>query len=276
MKDDNKIIKSNLKSLVKKFAKADVVSNIEKNYAKENIRIVYNDLIIDNSFVSSVKYDEKDFFNTIESIKENGVFTPFIVRKKNDKLEIITGRKRFLASKSVGKLEVPVQILNLSDEESLLMLLANIRDHRIVNNYEIALICDTLNKQYHYKKTDLAIILKQSLSQISNLIKLLSLPTMILEEISKGHFSYGHAKTISRLSEKDAKRVYKIIVDRHLSVRDSEKFVRDYINSGVLKVVKTDYVAKNNVITIKFSNSKNFIEADKKIQKLIQKNKIVL
>lgn len=266
MKDNDKIIRSNLKTLIKRFSKEDIISNIEKNYVRESVRFVDSDLIIDNSFLSKVLVNDESLKNVKESIKENGFYNPLIVRTNKNKYEVILGRKRYLASRLIGNVKIPIIVNEIDDEECLLTLLADCRERRNVSSYEIAIIMSYLKTMFKYKNKDLALILNQSPAQVSNLITILNLPQHILNDVSIGKLSYGHAKCIARLKKRYVEEVYGIIVEKSLSVRATEKLVNSYKDKNNLnKCENCKVFQKNNRIILEFSNE----EDANKIKKII-------
>ena len=102
--EENKktLIQSDLKSLIERFSKDDVISGIDKNYQRENVKYLSCDEIVDNSFIKDAKIDKETIKNIEKSIIERGIYNPLIVREyKKGKYEVIIGRKRWIASKKL-------------------------------------------------------------------------------------------------------------------------------------------------------------------------------
>lgn len=273
MKNKEKLITSDLKTLIKRYSKNDVISNIEKNYSKDNIKYISSDLIEDNRFLKNIKINQNDLKDVADSLKENGFYNPLIVRTiEGDKFEVILGRKRFLSTSLIGKMDIPVIVTKFNDEEVLLTLLADCRERRNVSAYETAVILDRLIHDYKYKSKDLALILDQSPSQVSNLICILNLPKYILDDLSYNKISYGHAKCIARLEPNLIDETYTKIIDEKMSVRELE----DYVNSlkTTKKVENCSVFIENNKIIIKVNNEDLLEEVEKDIKNYINlKNK---
>lgn len=270
------IIKKSLKELIEIFSKDDVIFNIEKNYHKENIKYLSCDEIIDNKFIKTARID-KETIETIEkSIITNGLYNPLIVRESKTlgKYEVIIGRKRWIASKKLNKQEIPVVIKNYTDEEVLLILLCDSRENKNFNPIELALIIDKLNKSFHYKKKDIAEILHESTSQISNYVALLKMPKEIIYEVSTNKLSFGHARAIARLNEKEMKTVLKKIYQYNLSVRDTEDLVYNMKSKDSFIVKKKYAIRRNdkNTILIKFNNDYDIVEIIDKLENFLSKN----
>ncbi len=270
------IIKKSLKELIEIFSKDDVIFNIEKNYHKENIKYLSCDEIIDNKFIKTARID-KETIETIEkSIITNGLYNPLIVRESKTlgKYEVIIGRKRWIASKKLNKQEIPVVVKNYTDEEVLLILLCDSRENKNFNPIELALIIEKLNKSFHYKKKDIAEILHESTSQISNYVALLKMPKEIIYEVSTNKLSFGHARAIARLNEKEMKTVLKKIYQYNLSVRDTEDLVYNMKSKDSFIVKKKYAIRRNdkNTILIKFNNDYDIVEIIDKLENFLSKN----
>lgn len=270
------IIKKSLKELIEIFSKDDVIFNIEKNYHKENIKYLSCDEIIDNKFIKTARID-KETIETIEkSIITNGLYNPLIVRESKTlgKYEVIIGRKRWIASKKLNKQEIPVVVKNYTDEEVLLILLCDSRENKNFNPIELALIIEKLNKSFHYKKKDIAEFLHESTSQISNYVALLKMPKEIIYEVSTNKLSFGHARAIARLNEKEMKTVLKKIYQYNLSVRDTEDLVYNMKSKDSFIVKKKYAIRRNdkNTILIKFNNDYDIVEIIDKLENFLSKN----
>ena len=256
MKNENKIIASNLNTLIKKFSKNDVITKIEKNYAQDNIKILPTSSILDNWVLKDINFKEEEIDNIKTSLKENGIYNPLIVKPKGDKFELVLGRKRYLAAKSLGILELPVLISNFTDEEMLLILLADSRERKNSSSYEIAVILNNLKTKYNYSNKDLSIILKQSESQISNIITLLKLPKEIVNSLISGEISYGHARCLARIDDITFQNeLFQEIIKKKLSVRALEEKISTFNKNN--KINKNcEVIEKNNEIIIKIKDKK--------------------
>lgn len=256
MKNENKIITSNLNTLIKKFSKNDVITKIEKNYAQDNIKILPTSSILDNWVLKDINFKEEEIDNIKTSLKENGIYNPLIVKPKGDKFELVLGRKRYLAAKSLGILELPVLISNFTDEEMLLILLADSRERKNSSSYEIAVILNNLKTKYNYSNKDLSMILKQSESQISNIITLLKLPKEIVNSLISGEISYGHARCLARIEDIDFQNeLFQEIIKKKLSVRELEEKISTFNKNN--KINKNcEVIEKNNEIIIKIKDKK--------------------
>jgi ParB family chromosome partitioning protein len=160
-----------------------------------------------------------------DSIKEQGIIQPILVRKKSeDKFEIIAGERRWRAAQLAKIHEVPVIILNIDDKKSLeFAILENIQRSDL-NGIEEALGYENLVKKFGYSQETLSKILGKSRSHIANTLRLAGLPEEIKKMISDGLLTAGHARCLVNIP--DNIKLAKIIVNKNLSVRQAEFLVK--------------------------------------------------
>ncbi len=213
---------NNLSDLIKKFARNDVIAELEKEYQTHNSRDIPLSQIDDSPFIKKAIFSPERIEELGKSVKEKGIFSPLVVRPAGSHYEVILGRKRYFGAKKAGLETVPCVICQVSDEETLLMILADSRDQRDSNIVEMALLYDELIRRFHYRQKTLANLSHQSRSQVTNSLRLLTLPDSIIREVSKGRLSYGHARAIAPLSEEEIYEAVRLIHKNHLSVRETE------------------------------------------------------
>jgi ParB family chromosome partitioning protein len=175
-----------------------------------------------------------------ESIKEQGIIQPILVRKKSeDKYEIVAGERRWRAAQLAKIHEVPVIILNIDDKKSLeFAILENIQRSDL-NGIEEALGYDNLVKKFGYSQETLSKILGKSRSHIANTLRLAGLPEEIKKMISDGLLTAGHARCL--VNVQDNVKLAKIIVNKNLSVRQAEFLVKkEQVFSGSKKIPKNN------------------------------------
>jgi ParB family chromosome partitioning protein len=170
-----------------------------------------------------------------DSIKEQGIIQPILVRKKSeDKYEIVAGERRWRAAQLAKIHEVPVIILNIDDKKSLeFAILENIQRSDL-NGIEEALGYDNLVRKFGYSQEALSKILGKSRSHIANTIRLAGLPEEIKKMISDGLLTAGHARCLVNVP--DNIKFAKTIVNKNLSVRQAEFLVKkEQVFSGSKK-----------------------------------------
>lgn len=228
MNKKNKIVKNDLKELVSKYSKTNVLYLLENEYKSLPMKkVVVND-IDDNSFLKQIKFQKEDLSFLINAYLTNVPLEPLIVRQKKDHYEVVVGRKRLYAARAANIGELPVMVANYNDEEMLLILLAVARDEHHINPIEIAIICSSLSKKYKYSQESLARLAHQSRAQISSFIRILTLPDQIINMVLKNKIKYGHARALITLPENIAIDLANKVVKKGLTVRDVEKEARLY------------------------------------------------
>lgn len=222
------LLKNDLNELVKKFSENDVIARMEKEYQCIGGNNLPLSLIDDNSFVKKVNLPKEAIERISEGILKQGLFNPLVVRPSGSHFELILGRKRYFGAKKVGLKEVPCIQVEAGDEETLLMLLADSRDQRESNVVEMALLFQALTDRFSYTQATLASLSHQSRSQVTNIMRLLSLPDKVLRELSDGQISYGHARAVLSCSDEEIENIIRRIHLEGLSVRETEDIVRQY------------------------------------------------
>ncbi|MBQ7995574.1 MAG: ParB/RepB/Spo0J family partition protein [Bacilli bacterium] len=276
MAKKTQFIKNNsLNDLIQKFSKHDVIAEMEKEYSKMESKTLSISLIDDNKFIDSVAMGQPLVDRFASTIEERGIWNPLIVRPCGAHFELILGRKRFFGAKKIGLAEVPVVAIDVGDEETLLMLLADCRDQREPNIVEMANIYKELANRFDYSQLTLAKISHFSRSQVTNIMRILSLPKNIVDQIATGNLTYGHGRAIATLSNDQIQEIVELIHREKLSVRQTEELARQYTEKPIEKIEISDsdkmkkttgakaVTIKNNTITMVFKNEKdlkNFIK----------------
>ena len=168
-----------------------------------------------------------------DSIRSNGVLQPILVRPtgKTDKFdnpsyEIIAGERRWRASKEAGRKTIPVVIKHLTDKQALESgLIENIQRHDL-NPLEEAIGYERLLSEFNYTQANLSKSLGKSRSHIANTLRLLSLSDSVQKYVRDSLISAGHARALINFPK--AEELAQLIVDKTLSVRQTERLVADY------------------------------------------------
>ena len=161
------------------------------------------------------------------SIKERGVIQPIIVRKSSSgdaKFEIIAGERRWLAARKAGLHNIPVVVTDADDLKSLeFAIVENVQRHDL-NPLEEAQGYQRLIDEFNYDQEKVSKFIGKSRSYITNSLRILNLPKDVLQLIEEKKLSAGHAKILVGL--KNASFVASKIIEKKLSVRQSENFVK--------------------------------------------------
>ena len=186
-----------------------------------------------NPFQPRTEWDEEQLKTLSDSIRENGIIQPIIVRKDTDGYEIIAGERRFRAACMAGLETVPVLERQASDDEMLeLALVENI--HRSdLNPIERAKAYQNFINNFNLTQTDAANRLGEDRTVVANHIRLLDLPSDIKNMLSDGKLSMGHARAILALPSDELRRklANRALAGR-LSVREVERLVRMHLEKS--------------------------------------------
>ena len=194
-----------------------------------------------NKFQPRKHFSKESLDELTNSIRERGIIQPIVVRPdktNNDKYEIIAGERRWLASQNAGLHEVPVVILDVNDIKSLEFAIVENIQRQDLNPIEEARGYQRLVDDFNYNQDKLSKFIGKSRSYIANSLRLLGLPSEVLAMLESGNLSAGHARTLIGLN--NASEIAKKIVEKKLSVRQSEVLVRQFRDKKFKLVHKKD------------------------------------
>ena len=179
-----------------------------------------------NKFQPRKIFDEDSLNDLEKSIKERGIIQPIIVRKsdENSKYEIIAGERRWLAAQKAGLHEVPVVVTEADDLKSLEFAIVENVQRNDLNPLEEAQGYQRLINDFSYDQEKVSKFIGKSRSYITNCLRILTLPSDVLDLIETKKISAGHAKILVGLE--NASFVAQKIIEKKLSVRQSENFVK--------------------------------------------------
>ena len=235
---------------IKKGLGRGLSSLIGETKIETNINKISISDLVSNKFQPRKIFDEDSLQDLTNSIKERGIIQPIIVRKSSDdnsKYEIIAGERRWLAAQKAGLHEVPVVITDVDDLKSLEFAIVENVQRSDLNAIEEALGYQRLIEEFSYNQEKVAQFIGKSRSHIANFLRLLSLPETVLKLVEKKKLSPGHAKILVGLD--NAEFVAKKIVDKNLSVRQAENFVKIF----KIKKVSNKLFKDTNLQALEFS-----------------------
>ena len=223
----------------------------ETKIENKNNRLAIAD-IKPNKYQPRKNFDKASLQDLTNSIKERGMIQPIIVRKSNDddtKYEIIAGERRWLAAQSAGLHDVPVVITQADNLKSLeFAIVENVQRHDL-NPLEEAQGYKRLINEFSYDQEKVSKFIGKSRSYITNSLRLLTLPDDVINLIETQKLTAGHAKILVGLE--NASFVAKKILEKKLSVRQAENFVKIFKNKKNKSVSTKD----TNIIALELSIS---------------------
>ncbi len=209
--------------------------------------------LLPNQYQPRKIFDENNLTDLTNSIKERGMIQPIIVRKSNidkSKFEIIAGERRWLAAQRAGLHNVPVVVTEADDLKSLeFAIVENVQRHDL-NPLEEAQGYKRLIDDFAYDQEKVSKFIGKSRSHITNSLRLLTLPDEVIKLIELQKISAGHAKILVGLD--NAAFVANKIVEKKLSVRQAENFVKIFKNN---KKLKSKNSKDTNIVALELSIS---------------------
>ncbi len=197
--------------------------------------------IIPNRYQPRKNFDQDNLNDLANSIRERGVIQPIIVRKSetdNSKYEIIAGERRWLAAQKAGLHDIPVVVTDVDDLKSLEFAIVENVQRNDLNPLEEAEGYKRLIDEFSYDQDKVSKFIGKSRSYITNSLRILSLPREVLRFIEEKKISAGHAKILVGLD--NAEFVANKIIEKNLSVRQSENFVKIFKKRGGSKPNQKD------------------------------------
>jgi|TARA_B100000780_G_scaffold208743_1_gene148834 ParB family chromosome partitioning protein len=208
---------------------ATAVQDNKTNEVKKDINSPYLLISIGdlnrNRFQPRSYFDEKKIDELAQSIKKNGLIQPIAVRPDKDNLyEIVAGERRWLAAQKAGLHEVPVVVLKLNDTQALeLAIIENIQREDL-NSIEEAKGYEKLMKDFTYDHEKLSDFMGKSKSHISNTMRLLSLPKLVIKMVEEGKLTAGQVRPL--IGRYNALPMALAIIKEKLSARSIENLVK--------------------------------------------------
>ena len=219
------------------LSSSKVSKKVESEGASLNIDL---SLISVSPYQPRTNFDEDNLKSLIESIREQGIIQPILIRKlTKNKYELIAGERRLRAAKILGHKTIPGIIKTITDEEAAIYALLENVQRENLNPIEEALGLEKLIQEFKFTQEQLSKKTGKSRSHIANLIRLLSLDPYVIDLLSQKKIDMGHARALLSLSHASQKIYADKVVKQKLSVRAIEKLVMENSEISSRKIVKT-------------------------------------
>ena len=196
----------------------------ESNQNQRSVKEVELGKIKPGRFQPRSNFDKEKLEELTASIKKQGVLSPILVRELGlNEYEVIAGERRLRASK-MAKLEtIPCLIDQKQDQDALISALIENLQREDLNPVEEARGLDRLKREFGLTQDEVAKSTGKARSTIANSLRLLSLPSRVLDMLSNGQIEKGHAKLLASLEPKEAEAAAENIIKNKLSVKDLSK-----------------------------------------------------
>ena len=247
------------------------IDNFEKKVyetaTNEEIIEVNIDDLRPNPYQPRKNFDINALQELSESIKTHGVFQPIIIKPSVKGYEIIAGERRVRASKMAGLSKIPAIIRQLTDDQMMeIALLENLQRENL-NALEEALAYKSLIEKLNITQEELSKKVGKRRSHITNILGILRLPDEVKQMIIENKLSMGHAKTLSKMENKDEIiSLANKIIEEKLPVHDIEEMTKQNVKiNPIIKKEKTnEYKYLEEIITEKLDTKVKI--KDKKIE----------
>jgi len=232
-----------LSALLKNSAE-DIQSIKDRNADKVVGTIVEIELssIEVNPYQPRTYFNEEDLRELASSIRELGVIQPITVRKLvGNKFQLVSGERRFRASKLIGLLTIPAYIRLANDQEMLEMALVENIQRKDLDPIEVALSYQRLLEEINLTQEDLSKRVGKNRSTVTNYLRLLKLDPIIQTGMRDGFLSMGHGRALINIEDQTVQLdIYEKIIRNKLSVRQTEQLVKNLRGD-----IPKDKIAKN-------------------------------
>jgi ParB family chromosome partitioning protein len=236
-----------------------------------------NELSLDeiqvNPFQPRVKFDEDKIYELSQSIKELGIIQPITVRKLGyNRYQLISGERRFKASKTLNLRTIPAYIRIANDEQMLEMALVENIQRENLNPIEIAISFQRLIQECSLTQEECGNKLGKQRSTITNFLRLLKLPLEIQGGLKRQKISVGHARALINIKDTTKQlNIYNDIIENGFSVREVEQLVKDFAERDYNSTVRKKQ--DKNTETLLFSHQKMLFDLSKSLDKRVQLTK---
>ncbi|WP_180080151.1 MULTISPECIES: ParB/RepB/Spo0J family partition protein [unclassified Acinetobacter] len=173
---------------------------------------------------------EQDLQELAASIEKHGVMQPIVIRRVEDEkhpYEIIAGERRWRAAQLAGLTEVPAIVRDLSDQVAIALALIENIQRQDLNPIDQAMALQRFHDEFGLSHQEIADTVGKARTTISNLLRLLSLAEPVKDFMQQGLLDMGHARAILTLKAKDQLKVAEMVIEKSMSVRQTEQYVRD-------------------------------------------------
>lgn len=190
---------------------------------KEDINFIEIDEIAPNESQPRKTFNKEKLEELARSIKTHGVIQPIVVRKQGSHYEVVAGERRWRAARIAGLSEVPCIVRELTDEQNMLVAIIENVQREDLNPIEEARGIRAMIEDYELTQDEVAKAVSKSRPYITNALRMLKLPDAVLDMVSAGKLSAGHARAILSAKEEEQTEIAKHVEAKGLSVREAEK-----------------------------------------------------
>ena len=205
----------------------NVIDNISKKRTNGLTEEIPVDKLVPNPYQPRKNFDKEELEGLAKSIKENGLFTPILVKENPaGKYYIIAGERRSKAAKLAGLKTIKAVVADLTDNEMQRIALVENIQRSELNPIEVAMSLQSMIETQNLKHEEVADIIGKSRTYVVSLLGLLKLDKKIINGVLDAKISFGHARPLITLDKEDANIIYGKIIEQGLSVREVEGYAK--------------------------------------------------
>lgn len=249
-------------------SKSKKVDNIQSENARsgEMVESISVNKIIAGIYQPRKTFNHDEIDELANSIKENGLIQPIILRKADDEnhYEIIAGERRFRAAKIAGFTKIPSIVKKLNNHEALELAIIENVQRSDLSLIEEAAGYKQLIEEFSYTQDQISKRIGKSRSHVTNLLRLLTLPQIVRELLDKKLISMGHARAI--INSNDPETLAKRAANESLTVRHVEDLVRD----EKIEKVKNNTLLVRTESKIRFVNSQELTRIESELAEILK------
>ena len=249
--------------------KAKAVSSETGSGNGTEIMAIPIDKIDTNPYQPRQVFDEAALEELAESIRQLGLIQPVTVRKTGDRYQIISGERRFRASKMAGLMTMPAYIRTTDDKGMLEMAIVENIQRENLDAIEVAMSFQRLIDECSLTQEQMADRVGKKRATVTNYLRLLKLPAEIQLSIRAGKLSMGHAKVLLSVDDQDAQlQLCDAVIEKDLSVRQLEKKIaasaskKEDSGPEESKAIPEQYFKVTEILGRFFDNNVNFKRAE--------------
>lgn len=205
----------------------DILEDIENGKDQRSQLMIHVSEIRPNPYQPRKIFNKEALEELSLSIQQHGVFTPILVKKSISGYELITGERRWRASKMANLEEIPAIVVDFDDQQMMEVALLENVQREDLNVIEEAKAYEQLIQRLNYTQEQLAHRIGKSREHITNTLRLLRLPEEVQEKVTSKQLSMGHARALLGLKDEELmKKIAKQTIQQGLSVRKVEQLVK--------------------------------------------------
>ena len=209
----------------------------QQNKNQRTVKEINIDKIKAGRFQPRSNFDSEKLQELTNSIKNQGVLSPILVRELGlNEFEVIAGERRLRASKMADLKTIPCLVDQKQDQDALVSALIENLQREDLNPLEEAKGLDRLKREFGLTQDEVAISTGKARSTIANSLRILSLPNSVLEMLAKGLIEKGHAKLLASMDHQEAEKIAKKITKDSLSIKELSYLISNNTKNKTTKI----------------------------------------